>query len=105
MKTYDIYGTSSLTATQLRDRLTALLDRDFEERESSYLGVYYKAGSLGGEHLVILDNVHEDPDELPVLEFASVPVILEVNATQRPDELRELLAGVPGLTLLRSTAR
>jgi hypothetical protein len=103
VKTYDLYGTSSLTTVQLRDRLAALLDISFQERESSYRGIYYKAGDLGGEHLVILDNVHEDPDEVPVLEFAAVPVILEVNATQRPDELRELLADVAGLALLRST--
>jgi hypothetical protein len=103
--TYDVYGTSSLTAPQLRDRVGALLDVAFREHDSSYLGVYYRAGDPGGEHLVILANVHDDPDELPRTEFAGVPVLLEVNATERPEALRALLGAVAGLELLHSTTR
>ena len=97
MKTFDLYGTGSMTAAELRDRLAPLLGVTFEERESLYWGVYHCAG----EHFRILTNVHEDPDELPYLEFAEVPVLLEVNEPEGPDELRALLTSVPGLVMLR----
>jgi hypothetical protein len=101
VKTFDVYGTSSMTPAQLRDRLTSLLKTGFQERESSYWGIYFLGGDPRREHFRILDNVHDDPEELPYLEFADVPVVLEVNEPDRPDELRELLESVPGLVLLR----
>lgn len=101
MKTFDLYGTSSMTPTQLRDRLTPLLGTGFQERESSYWGIYFLGGDPRGEHFRIVDNVHEDPEELPYMEFAHVPVLLEANEPERPDELRALLTSVPGLVLLR----
>lgn len=104
MTTSDLYGTSAVTAPQLRDRLTALLAIGFQERESSYLGIYFLGGDPRGEHFRILDNVHDDPDELPEPDFAAVSVLLEVNATTRPEALRAVLKRVPHLALLRSTA-
>jgi len=103
VKTYDIYGTRSMTAVELRDRIAALLGVTFEERESLYWGVYHCAGSR--DDFRILTNVHEDPEELPYPEYADVPVLLEVNDPERPDELRALLASVPGLALLRRRER
>lgn len=103
MKTYDLYGTSELSASQLRDRATQLLGVEFQERDSSYRGVYYRAGDLRGEHFVVLSNGPEDdPDELPEPDFADKRVLLEVNATERKESLRELLASIPELTLLRT---
>ncbi len=105
MTTFDLYGTSALTPTELRDGLGSLLEISFHERESSYVGIYFLGGDPRGEHFRILDNVHDDPDELPYTEFPDTRVILEVNATQRPEVIRKLLAAVPELALLRSTAR
>jgi hypothetical protein len=105
VKTYDIYGTGSMSAVELRDRVAPLLGVTFEERESLYWGIYHRAGPLAGEHYRILTNVHEDPEELPYMEFADTPVLLEVNEPERPDELRALLTSVPGLVLLRRRER
>ena len=104
MKTYDLWGTSELSASQLRDRATQLLGIEFEERDSNYRGgVYYRAGDLRNEHFVVLSNGPEDdPDELPEPDFADKRVLLEVNATEREDSLRELIASIPELTLLRT---
>ncbi len=102
MKTYDLYGTSALTPGQLVAVVTPLLGLEFEERDSGYRGGYYRAGHLREEHIVILGNDRQDEDELPEPDFADTPVLLEVNATRRPDDLRRLLAQVPELSLLRS---
>ncbi len=105
MKTYDIYGTGSMSAVELRDRVALLLGVTFEERESLYWGIYHCAGPLAHRDFRILTNVHEDPEELPYMEFADVPVLLEVNEPESPDELRDLLTSVPGLVLLRRRER
>lgn len=103
MKTYLLYGTSELTAAQLRDAIERSLGLEFQEQDSSYLGgVYYRSGDLRDEHLVILSNEAEDPDDLPDPDFADKRVLLEVNATLRPAPLRERLAAISGLLLLRS---
>jgi hypothetical protein len=103
VKTYDLYGTSKLSAAELRDRVTRLVGVEFEERDSSYRGAYYRAGDLRGEHFVVLANGPEEgPDELAEPDFSDKPVLLEVNATGRAGSLRELLATIPELTLLRS---
>lgn len=104
MTTFDLYGTSALTPAQLRDRLTSVLEISFQERESSYLGIYYAGGDTRGEHFRILDNVHQDPEERPYTDIPDTPVLLEVNATDRPDAIRRLLGAVPELSLLRTTA-
>jgi hypothetical protein len=101
--TCDIYGAAALTPAQLRDRLTSVLGISFQERESSYLGIYFSGGDPRGEHFRILDNVRSDPEERPYTELPDAPVLLEVNATGRPERIRGLLATVPELTLLRST--
>lgn len=103
MKTYDLYGTSEMTIDQLRDRIEQLLEVEFHEHDSSYVGVYYRAGDLRGENFVLQANgPEEDPDELPEPEFAEQSVILEVNASERPEALRKVLSAVPGLILLRT---
>ena len=43
-------------------------------------------------------------DELAEPGFADKPILLEVNATLRPESFRELLASVPELSLLRTKA-
>lgn len=106
MKTYDLYGTSKLSRAELRDAVAALLGLDFEERDSGFRGgVYFRAGDLHDEHFVILANDKtDDPDEMPEPEFADTLVLLEVNATLRPEALRERLGAIPNLTLLRTKA-
>lgn len=101
MKTYDLYGTSALTPSRLVDVLATLLGLEFTQHDSDFRGVYYRAGDLADEHFVILPNEGDDEDDLPEPECAE-PVLLEVNATTRPEVVRRLLAQVPELSLLRS---
>ena len=103
MKTYDLYGTSQLPASDLCERVARLLAVVFEQRDSSYLGEYYRPGDPRGEHFVVLSNAPEgDLDEMPEPDFVDVPVLLGVNATQRRDSLRTLLHSIPELVLLRT---
>ena len=103
MKTYDLYGASEIGPIELRDRVQELLGIEFEERDSSYRGAYYRAGDLRGEHLVVLANGPEDePDEMAEPDFPDKRVLLEVNGTERAEPLREVLSKIPELMLLRS---
>ena len=52
--------------------------------------------------MILSNDGDDDADELAEPDFADKPVLLEVNATLRPDSLRELLASLPQLSLLRS---
>jgi len=81
---------------------TRRLSVDFEERDSSHRGVYYRAGELHEEHFVVLSNVAADPDDLPEPGLPDMRVLMEMNATSRPQVIREMLRSIPGLVLLRS---
>ena len=104
MKTYDLYGTSDLTMSDLCTRVAETLEVSFQERDSGYRGgIYFRAGDLRNEHFVILANDQaDDPEELPEPDFADHRVLLEVNGTLRADSLRERLGAIPELALLRT---
>jgi hypothetical protein len=100
MKIYYVYGTANVTSSELRDKVADALDIQFEEHESDYLGgIYYQAGDLRGEHIVILVNSGGDDDDLPYPEFAYMPVILEINDA-RAEAVEAIQAAIPDLVLL-----
>lgn len=102
-KTYDLYGTS-FSPEQLRDQLSELLGVEFTAHDSSYKGEYFWAGDLRGEQFEIQPNqIPGDDGEWDLMEedFAEYQVLLYVNRTERPDEVRELLRTVPELAHLR----
>lgn len=105
MKTFVVFGASALTMTALRDRLSAVLDISFRQGYSDYWGGdYFQSGDSSAEHLRILNNVAEDEDDLPYLEYKDVPVILEVNyATE--STIRTIESSIDGLVLLRRKDR
>lgn len=106
-KYYDLYGTKTLGIDELRSAVEKALSVNFERHESSYLGGdYFLAGDLRGEHALIQRNHLGDADEQEVAEpeFADHPILLQVNATTRGDDTRELLLGIEGVDFLRRSA-
>jgi hypothetical protein len=106
MKYYDLYGTRDMTIDELQEAVGSVLETSFQARYSSFIGPYYTA-ELGNEVFDIEPNFMDDRDEDEVLEpeFADYPVLLRVSRTQRGDEIREALAEIPGLELLRRDTR
>jgi|26BtaG_2_1085354.scaffolds.fasta_scaffold42398_2 hypothetical protein len=77
MKIYETYGTL-LEITQAKEKVMYLCSLKFEERESSYHGVYYVSGDkYNGESYQIVNNIDLlDNEKLEDIEF---PVILYIN--------------------------
>jgi len=102
--TYDLYGSRTLTPSDLCAGLAETLGLAFEERESYYRGVYHHARDPAGEEFEVQPNdVPGDDGGTEPMEdrFAAYTVLLYVNAAGRGDEIRALLDRVPGLEFLR----
>jgi len=103
-KSYDLYGTRTLALDELRAAVEKALSVHLEGHESSYLGgEYFLAGDLRGEHVLIQRNhvVDGDEEEPAEPQFADYPVLLQINATTRGDELKGQLLAIKGLDFLR----
>ncbi len=102
MKTYDLYGTSTITAEVLARFLQSLLDIPFEPRRSAFVGNYYRA-SMGEERFSAEPNADDERDEEEPLEpeFADRTVLLYVDRTERAGQLERMLVSIGGLALLR----
>jgi hypothetical protein len=102
MKSYIVYGISEQPGDKLRSRLNATLGVVLVAHESSYRGVYYRAGSTGEEHIILQPNHLPQDDEWIDEEHKEYPVLLYVNETLRPDEFDKLLSGeIPSLKKLK----
>lgn len=102
---YDLYGSKRQDIQELRGMLEKKLGVSFEARESGYMGgEYFRSGALGSEEFVLRRNVDASTPDLEVVyeEFSDYPVILEVNATDRADELSQILTSMPDLESLRA---
>ena len=103
-KCYDLYGTRTLAIDELRAAVENALSVHLEGHESGYLGGdYFLAGDLRGEHVLIQRNHVDEGDEEEVAEpqFADYPVLLQVNATPRGDELKCRLLAIEGVDFLK----
>lgn len=102
MKTYDLYGTRTMTAEALARFLQILLDVPFEPRRSGFVGDYYRA-KVGDERFSVEPNADDrrDEDELLEPDFPEHQVLLYVDRTERAGELEALLTTVGDLRLLR----
>jgi hypothetical protein len=101
---YDLYASKSLSLDELREAVEAALGIEFEAHESDFIGGdYFLAGDPRGEEFIIQRNHAENGDEDEVVEaqYADFPILLQVNATARGDQLRGLLEGIKDLTFLR----
>jgi len=108
MQCYDLYGTKTLSITELRDAIESALTIRFSPHDSVYYGgEYFRAGEVGGEELVIQLNTFEYGGSIEVAEpdHRGYPVIFWVAWTERGDELRERLATIGELDFLRRKLR
>lgn len=77
MKVYEVYGTL-LDLEGCREKLELICSLKFEERDSSYYGLYYISGEkYNGESYQIVNNVDLLDNE--PLEEVDFPVILYIN--------------------------
>ncbi|MGE5829925.1 MAG: hypothetical protein ACM30G_16415 [Micromonosporaceae bacterium] len=102
MKTFDLYGSPDLDAEELSAVVSTALGADFIEHDSSFRGRYFLAD--GAPRLEVQPNqVPGDDGEFEAMEseFAEFRTLLYVYGTDRPDEVRDRLAGITGLAFLR----
>lgn len=101
MRTYDLYGSRSDSLSEMCMALASVLGVTFELHDSDYMGGdYYVAGSLAGEHFIVCKNVIRNCDDMPEPDYPEFTIIVEVNANERPDDVRQLLARIEGLQFL-----
>ena len=108
MKTYDMYGTT-LSIYEAAKSLEQLLHIKFEERESSYVGVYFTTGSfsptdsLDVEKFEIRENFDPVDSQVSMKEYSEWPTLLDIGRTERSKEIYEILKNdESNFTLLKS---
>ncbi len=96
MKTYDVFGTKARNTdvTEVSQTLGTALGVPFEAHDSSFAnGLYFlHKGSANGK-IQVLNNVNEDPDELPYLEYAEYPIIISVSVPVDADSTAGIIIG------------
>lgn len=105
-RTYEVFGSREMTPEELKVAVEQTLKMAFESHESSYMGgKYFSFGDARNENFRIHRNLagamaDDEEEELIDQRFIGFASLLEVNRTERGDELRELLERVPGLAFL-----
>jgi hypothetical protein len=106
MRDYLVFGSRLRSTDDLRESIARALGVDLVAHESGYMGgAYFRAGPLDDEHVVLRSNVDASRPELEPAypDFCDYPTILEINATDRSDDLRERLRVVAELEHLQTT--
>ncbi len=105
-KTYDVFGTkaSDIGITEVSQTLSTALGVPFEAHDSYFInGLYFlHKGSTHGR-VRVLNNVNEDPDELPYLEYAEYPIIVSVDEPVDADSTAATIIGAGFEHLRRNT--
>ena len=100
MKRFDLHGSVSMSVDDVVRSLEASLSATFVERESAYLGVYFRLAAEG-EEVLVQANVEDDEGYLLEPEFARWGTLVYVNGSDRWTILEQILRDL-GLDLLRS---
>jgi hypothetical protein len=113
---FDYYGARDSNRKRISELISQATGIEFEYRESSYIGTYYKArGQERGQAVEVLSNELEDKDGISLRwpEWAEYKTIVnsmdtsipEGDSTEPPsgfiDDLREKLSGVEELVFLQ----
>jgi hypothetical protein len=99
--TYDLYGSKSLSMAQMRDSVAEALGVGFRKRDSYFMGgTYFRAGRVGQTEFVVQRNQDEEGEPVEGT-FTDYQVLLRIDTSDRPDELRTTLTGIPGIEFLR----
>ncbi|CCH30202.1 hypothetical protein ABZ816_38000 [Actinosynnema sp. NPDC047251] len=98
-----ICGSGNASIDEVGGQVDRLLGVALEPHESSYFGGGYLTVTTElDEEIKVVDNSVEDGDgEVTYPEFAGHAVIVEIEETERGDELVGKLAGAPDLYLLK----
>jgi hypothetical protein len=89
---FELFGSPTTDIAQVRAAVEGLLGCALEEHESAYVeGEYYRADLPDGESVVVKRNL--DPfDQEPLEEnFPEYPVLVYVDNTMRPSEIRSTM--------------
>lgn len=106
MKIYDLFGRGAPGVEDAMEEVAAALQISLDPHYSDYWGGdYYSTGEPGAEHIRVLRNEpDEDPEEMPYMDLARYPVVVEVNDSPYADHYRELLT-LAGYTHIRRKTR
>lgn len=93
MLSYDLYGSNAPSLERLKIIIEFTLKCIFEAHESSYIGEYYRAVIDADENVMIRNNVDPEDNSPAESEFPGYKLLIYINGTRRPDEIRNLLYG------------
>jgi hypothetical protein len=100
MRRYDVYGFRTLNLEEAVKFVENALSIGLEERDSSYWGVYYRAGEGGARNFMVYEN---KVGQWHTPQYRGYRVILLVNNLHNMDEIqRKLTEGRSEPALLRS---
>ena len=102
-KTYDLYGFETDDLDFLVEPLEQLLGIKSVARTSGYLGNHNTFDGEGSENFDLRTNI-DGEGEWTKSQHKDKGVLLFVNASERPDELKKLLTERIGATLLEREA-
>lgn len=92
MKSFDLYGINLSDLSDARAAVESIFEISMEERDSGYQGgIYYLFGDRGSENFILKRNIDIDDGEPAELEFPEYPVLLYINKTVRPAEIKEII--------------
>lgn len=102
---YDVYGLRGSMTDEHLGRLGRVLGVEWERRESSYRGTYFRApgAGVGGDEILVQANDLRDESGsyLQLPDFPGHRFLLFLNAFERPEEARRRLAALPEWEPLR----
>lgn len=96
-----LYGTKKHSIDGLASAIEARLGISFERRSSHYFGDYL-LWRTADERIAVRPNRRDDEGDLVEEDFPDVPVLVDIEDSDRWAELEGALAGIDGLELLRS---
>lgn len=100
---FDLYAVRYPSIEAARSSVEQALDLELVPRESSYLGEYFGADGMDGEHLTLQSNFHVGEQDWIEPDHSDVPFLLYVNNALSPDTTRTRLERDPQIRRLRHT--
>src|SRR5258708_39753737 len=86
----DIYALRAENITKTSEILASILNLEWEERKSSFMGDYYNVGMTGEEHLQLRLNYWQ-PEGWTKPDYKEYPFLFYVSASDRGPQIEEQL--------------
>ena len=100
---YDLYGVRSASFDAARASVERAIGVELIRHDSDYLGEYFLAGAVDGEHFQLQRNYHVGEEEWLEPDHRDTPYLLYVNNAAAPERTRALLERQPSIRRLRHT--